>query len=226
VPGPLERSFSYRAGSPFAAGQRRGVVLAARPGARVASACSGVVAFAGSVARRTAVSVRCGRWHVAYGGVRTPHRPGARVRGGRLLGRVAGRGGIHLSVRRAADRFAYVDPMRLLPAPALPPPPPPAPLAAPRPSAPPAPAPPRPAPRATRPAPLASPPAPLASPPARPVLAPWPVWLGLALLLAGAGTSVCAARGGGGRSVWRRGRGRGRGRGSRAGGHVKRARAS
>jgi len=222
VPGPLERSFSYRAGSPFAAGQRRGVVLAARPGARVASACSGVVAFAGSVARRTAVSVRCGRWHVAYGGVRTPHRPGARVRGGRLLGRVAGRGGIHLSVRRAADRFAYVDPMRLLPAPALPPPPPP--LAAPRPGSPPAPAPPRPAPLATRPAPLASPPAPLASPPARPALAPWPVWLGLALLLAGAGTSVCAARGGGGRSVRRRGRGRGRG--SRAGGHATRARAS
>jgi murein DD-endopeptidase MepM/ murein hydrolase activator NlpD len=206
VPGEVVRGFAY-GGDPFAAGQRRGVVLRAPADERVVAACAGRIVFAGRVARRDVVSVRCGRWHVAYGGVRTALREGAAIRRGALLGRIAGRRGLHLSVRRAADRFAYVDPAALLAPPPLPPPPAAAPVRPSRPQ-PPAPSPVRPRPparvtprepsrvRPVAPAPVTPrepAPAPAGgSAPSSAPLAPWPVWLGLALLLAGATTGGVA----------------------------------
>jgi len=186
VPGPVVRGFEYGS-DPFAPGQRRGVVLSAGPRARVACACAGAVVFAGRVAGGRAVSVRCGGWHVAYGRLETRLRAGARVREGATLGRVAGGRGLHLSVRRAADPFGYVDPLRLLPPARLPPPPP---VLGPRtrpplrPRVPAAPLPPVPLPLRA--------PTPALAPSAVRALAPWPVWLGLALLLAGAGARGAA----------------------------------
>ena len=166
---------------PFARGQHRGVDLDAVPGARIRSACGGRVVFAGRVAGVGTVSVRCGPWRVSYAPLaRIAVRAGAPVGPGRGLGRVAptprrarseDHAGLHLGVRRESARFGYVDPLRFLSAGERAPPPPvvPAPLPRPAPQA-------RPAPRPARPS---------------PTLAPWPVWLGLALLmtgLAGAGT--------------------------------------
>jgi len=144
-------------------------------------------------------------------------RPGTRVREGAPLGTVGAsrdHRGLHLGVRRDGARFGYADPLRFLATtPATPPPlgrpprparphtrpPAPRPIVAPRPDAPhPAARPvvlPR---RFAAPRPIVAPPPtalrPIVAPPptdsnpgrAAPV-APWPVWLGLALVLAGAG---------------------------------------
>ena len=181
VPGPPSHPFELGP-DPFARGQHRGVDLAAPPGERVRSACAGRVVFAGRVAGEGTVSVRCGAWRVSYAPLeRIAVRAGARVGPGRRLGLVAGasghaggprRGyaGLHLGVRREGRRFGYVDPLRFLAGPRRAPPPV---VAARRPRAAPRP---RPAPRTSR---------------LSPGLAPWPVWLGLGLLmtgLAGAGT--------------------------------------
>ncbi len=249
VPGPVAREFAYGA-DPFRAGWHRGADFFAAPGSAVRAACSGRVAWAG----RDVVTVRCG-------GFRVTHLPltnvavarGAQVRGGArigTLGRSRDHAGLHVGVRRAGDRFGYVDPVPLLAepprgvpavprvsrppraAPRVVPEPRPrtaAPLraaprprtapplrAAPRPrTAPPLRAAPRPrtapplraAPRPRTAPPLRAAPRPRTTPPlraaprpgspARPlpagpapaavrVLAPWPAWLGLAVLLAGA----------------------------------------
>ncbi len=195
--GPVTRAFDVH-GSPFAAGLHRGVDLAAPAGAPVGAPCSGRVVVAGRVgASGRVVTVACGPWHVTVLPLASVAvRRGAHVRAGRLVGTAAGSGphaGIHLGVRRASDRFGYVDPLRFLPrthpwtpvaprggrprrgraatAPAAAP----APartLAALAPAAPPAPA------RTLAPR-LA---------PAAPPVAPWPVWAGAALMLAGAAT--------------------------------------
>ena len=180
-PGPPSRLFDLGP-DPFARGQHRGVDLAAAPGERVRSACGGRVVFAGRVAGEGTVSVRCGAWRVSYAPLeRIAVRAGARVGPGRRLGRVArasghaggprrGDAGLHLGVRREGRRFGYVDPLRFLSGPRRAPPP----VVAARP--------PRAAPRAH--------PAPRPSRPS-PGLAPWPVWVGLGLLmtgLAGVGT--------------------------------------
>ena len=184
VPGDVARPFSYARAAPFARGAHRGADLAARPGTPVRSACSGVVVHAGPVAGHgRVVSVRCGARHVSYLPLATAVvRAGAQVRAGAPIGTVgAGHGGLHVGVRREADRFGYEDPLALLPAPHRPADP--IPVAAPR----------RP-PRAVR-RPVTAP----RLPAIRPVtarrhagphpVAPWPVWTGLALLLAGAAGS-------------------------------------
>jgi len=177
LPGAVERAFAYSAARPFAAGQHRGADFTGPPGAVVRAACSGRVAYAG----RGVVTLRCGAWRVTHLPLATlTVSVGARVREGARLGTLAAsaeHAGLHLGVRRAGDRFAYVDPVPLL-APEIPRVGPPG--VARR-------GPPRVEPRGVvlrgpaRVAPRRAPP-PVRT---RPV-ATWPVWLGLALALAGA----------------------------------------
>ena len=169
---------------PFRRGQHRGVDYAARGPVR--AACAGRVVFAGPVAGAGTVSVRCGHWRVTYAPLaRVAVREGGRVGAGTRLGRAEG--ALHFGVRREGERFGYVDPLRFLGAGRAAPP-----LL----RAPPRGRPVRPrARRAERrrgppvPAPQGRPPVHPARPQAvarpAPGLAPWPVWLGLGLGLAG-----------------------------------------
>jgi len=135
------------------------------------------------------VTLLCGRWRVSLLPLATitVHAGTPVARGARLgsVGRGSDHAGLHLGVRRNGTRFGYVDPLRFLsPTPTTPSPP----LGR--------------APRGSRNAPPAAPghaPAakPLTAPVAAPLhvapgrapggLAPWPAWVGLALVLAGAG---------------------------------------
>jgi murein DD-endopeptidase MepM/ murein hydrolase activator NlpD len=187
VPGDVARPFSYARSTPFAAGAHRGVDLRAAPGTVVLAACGGAVVHASAVAgRERVVSTDCGSLRVSYLPLAsTAVRKGGRVAAGARIGTVAaGHGGLHMGVRRASDRFAYVDPMALFAAPERPFAP------APRPVVPRL-VPRMPVPRlgvaepATR--------APVGAGPASP--APWPVWAGLGLVLFGAaGSGTVAVR--------------------------------
>ena len=210
VPGAVARAFAYSPSAPFRAGAHRGVDLAAPPGARVRAACSGEVV----TAAMGVVTLRCGRWRVtALPLAADAVRVGARVRAGATIGRVGtmtGHTGLHLGVRRASDRFAYVDPLPLLTA--EPSPPAGAPWRGPRPRRRRGPRPRRASPRRRRahcaraaasprrrrgsaPAPRVAVPSPRAAPASRVRvssrasagrLAPWPAWVGLGLLALGA----------------------------------------
>ena len=228
VAGALTRPFTVSS-NPFAAGQHRGIDLAAAPGAAVRAPCAGRVVVAGRVGTSGGVvTLRCGHWRVTHLPLATiTVRAGTPVTRGARLGTVArsaasavhtgtpfargarlgaGHAGLHLGVRREGERFGYVDPLRFLtPAPSTPLPPlgraprgrdlpPPLARHAPRffrrrgsPATPRALV--RPA-RHVFVAPLTSPMATsldlaARSDPSR--LAPWPAWLGLALMLIGAG---------------------------------------
>lgn len=185
VPGVVARPFALSADR-YAAGQHRGVDLAAGVGTRVRAACAGRVTFAGSVpgGGRT-VSVGCGRLVATYQGLGAiAVARGDVVMAGAAIG-VVGRSGdrrdprphLHLGAREAASR-RYLDPLTLLgssppaaaPGPVAPRRRPVAPVPAPRP-------------RVVRPHPVALP-RPLArfspaldAPPAR---SPLVVWIGLA----------------------------------------------
>lgn len=195
---------------PFEAGRHRGVDLAAAPGAQVRAPCAGVIAFAGRVGTTgRVVTLRCGPWRVTHLPLATiAARPGQSVDRGTPLGTVArstDHAGLHLGVRREGRRFGYVDPLDFLTTRPTPAPPP---LGrAPRPhrSTPP----PRPRPGSIRvPARRVD----LNPEPARRVaagsnrglrapFAPWPAWLGLALVLAGAGVGLRRRRSGARRRV-------------------------
>lgn len=192
VQAPIVRAFDYR-GSPFARGLHRGIDLGAVAGDPVRAPCAGTVVHAGATPAGPALTLRCGDKSVTLLPLaRIAVRTGAAVGDGApvgTVGRVADHRGLHLGVRRAGDPFGYVDPAPLLrarpgPAPLVPP-------AGPRPRAhrvaPPRPAPPAAVPRLATPSVAPTPSAPLA---------PWPVWLGAALVLAGAV--------GGGTRRWRR----------------------
>lgn len=197
VAGDVLRLFSVGSDR-YAAGQHRGVDLAAPPGTPVRAACAGRVSFAGRVPRggRT-VSVRCSDLVATY-----QHLGSVAVRRGQIVvaGASIGRAGsarprphVHLGARVAATG-RYVDPLALLSA---------APRAAPPPlpaARPPQSFPPRPIahrPVRVRPVPAAVPAArPLTVPrelPAAPYAPPrgdagrmpWPVWLGFALFALG-----------------------------------------
>jgi len=188
VDGPVLRPFSVGPNR-FAAGQHRGVDLAAPPGARVGAACGGRVTFAGRVPRGgLTLSVRCGRLlatHQHLGAIVV--RRGQVVLPGAWIGSAGNsrpRPHVHLGARVAATG-AYVDPLGLL-------------AGAPR-ALPPL------LPGMRRPPPLRSPPIARPALPARPTLVdaprpahalarnipdeapapaprmPWLVWLGLAL---------------------------------------------
>jgi Peptidase family M23 len=163
VAGAPSRVFRLGA-DPFRRGQHRGVDYAAR--GSVSAACAGRVVFAGRVAGEGTVSVRCGRWRVSYAPLAQLRvREGERIGAGARLGRSAR--GLHFGVRREGRRFGYVDPLRFFGARRAPPP-----VAGPAPR---------------RAPPPRAPSAPLAAHPraAAPSLAPWPVWVGLALGLTG-----------------------------------------
>src|SRR4051794_13036456 len=180
LPGPVARAFAYSPARPFAGGQHRGADFAGPPGAVVRAACAGRGAHAG----RGVVTLRCGPWRVTHLPLATLSvHAGTRVREGARLGTLApsaGHAGLHLGVRRAGDRFAYVDPVPLL-GPERPRvgPSGPARRRAPRP--------PGAAPARVPRTPVAAPGrAARASPVRTRAVATWPVWLGLALALAGA----------------------------------------
>ena len=198
VDGAVVRPFSVVADR-FAAGQHRGIDLAAEPGATVRAACGGRVSFAGRVpgGGRT-VTVRCGSLLATY-----QHLGRIAVARGRAVmpGGAIGRAGharpsphVHLGVRVAATG-EYRDPAALFAgAPLGPLPPVPAARRAPPADPPPGARPlgPAPAPvRAPAPAPVVLPQArhagPERAPAARPAEGrlPWPVWLGLAFVALG-----------------------------------------
>jgi hypothetical protein len=200
VPGEVARPFAYARATPFVAGAHRGADLAAAAGSPVRAACAGVVMYAGPVpGGERAVSVRCdgplaARLRATYLPLaRVAVAEGAAVRAGAPLGTLAGgHGGLHLGVRREGDPLGYIDPLPLLaprtvplrPAVRLP-----RPRAAPPPAAPAVPAVP-----AVPAAPRASPARPVSAPRARGP-APWPVWVGAALVACGAaGSGTLAVR--------------------------------
>jgi hypothetical protein len=114
--GAVVGRFLLTPGVPFARGQRRGIDVAAAPGAVVRAACSGRVTFAGAVPRRgLAVTVRCGPLVGTYlrlGALAI--RRGAHVARGQRLGLLGPGGRLRLGARHAADRRGYVDPLLLL----------------------------------------------------------------------------------------------------------------
>ncbi len=109
VPGPVRAAFRYDRATPFAAGQRRGLTLAARPGDSVVAPCRGRVRFAGRTPRGGAVTIRCGSWAATVLDVTPTVRGGATVAAGRRVGRAPAQA-VGLSLRPAGDRWGYVDP--------------------------------------------------------------------------------------------------------------------
>ena len=176
VDGPVVGRFAVGVDR-FAAGQRRGVDLAAPPGARVVAPCGGRVAFAGSLPRfGLGVSLRCGRLTATVLGLggEVP-RVGAAVGRGDPIGRVGPGGRVRLGARVTRLRFGYRDPLTLMgadPAPR-------APLVGPRGGAR------RPAPPAAAAAPGRAPapaPAPAHASAPRDAAPPTLAWIGLALI--------------------------------------------
>lgn len=175
VRGQVVGSYSMSPDAPYAAGQRRGIAIAAPPGTAVVSVCAGRVAFAGSVGRAgPTVSVQCGSLRATYQGLAAiEEEEGAIVLPGQTIARLGTDGVLRLGARVARNH--YVDPATL--------------FAAERPPLGPAPRAPR---RRTRRRPP-QPTLPLAAPdrqpqptpagaPASPQPAPLLAWLGLALL--------------------------------------------
>jgi hypothetical protein len=123
--GELTGRFRVTPASPYAAGQHRGIDIAAAPGTPVGSACSGTVTFAGAVPRGgLGVTVRCGRLaatHLGLGAVAV--RAGSRLAPGTRLGTLGREGRLRLGARVADRRFGYVDPLGLLAPDPVPPPP-------------------------------------------------------------------------------------------------------
>lgn len=116
VDGGMVAGFTFEQATPFERGARRGVDLAAEPGAPVRAACAGVVTHAGPVPGpwRRGVTVRCGALAATHLGLAAlAVGRGVRVRRGARLGSSAGRR-VRLGARRLADRHGWIDPAALL----------------------------------------------------------------------------------------------------------------
>src|SRR3954454_1044467 len=112
-------------GDPYAAGQHRGVDLAAPVGTPVVTATAGTIIYAGVVGSSgLTVPARTsdGRYELSY-----LHLSAASVQRGQAVGpgtsigavgvtgrRTGGQAPLPLAVREAADRHAYLDPLRFL----------------------------------------------------------------------------------------------------------------
>jgi hypothetical protein len=134
----------YRNGTdPYAAGQHRGIDIAAAVGTPVVAAAGGEVRFAGTAGTSgLTISIRTGDgYDTSYlhlASVRV--RPGAHVSAGERIGAVGTTGSrsataphLHFGVRDAGTSHAYHDPLAFLPPPLAPAPNPPAPAPAPAP---------------------------------------------------------------------------------------------
>ncbi|MFM9139855.1 MAG: hypothetical protein ACKOTH_04790 [Solirubrobacterales bacterium] len=107
--------FAFDPRRPFAAGQRRVVALAGRPGEPVRSPCPGPVSFAGSLPSGRGVSVRCGRLSATLTGLGAVNaRRGDVLAGGQPVGRLGPGGRLFLGARLRAERHGYLDPFALL----------------------------------------------------------------------------------------------------------------
>lgn len=99
----------------FAAGQHRGIDIAARAGEAVRAPCGGRVAFAGQLpGRGRGVTIACGRLRATIlelGSVRIAR--GDRIVPGATIGRAAA-SHVQLGARRAGIDHGYIDPMTLL----------------------------------------------------------------------------------------------------------------
>jgi Peptidase family M23 len=129
VDGPVLRSFVL-GDDPYAGGQHRGIDIGAPAGAPVRAPAAGTVSFAGTVpSGGKTVTIRTGDGYAVtllHLGEYLVAR-GAVVGEGETIGSVGPSGAavetqpfVYLGVRVAADPNGYVDPLGLLPAPALP----------------------------------------------------------------------------------------------------------
>jgi hypothetical protein len=135
VRGEVVQRFALDKRDPFAKGQHRGIEIQALTGTRVRAACAGRVHFAGTVPRHgRTISVTCGPFVATYLHLSSMAvRRGQKLAQGQRLGTTSAR--LHFGIRRRADRFAYVDPLSLLPSDPLGQAPPPLAPVAPRPRA-------------------------------------------------------------------------------------------
>ena len=172
--GPVVTQYS-NGDDPYAGGQHRGIDVSAAAGTPVVAAADGSVRFAGALGSAgLTVSIRTSDelYDTSYLHLDSIDvRAGDRVAAGARIGSVGTTGRrslaephLHFGVRDAGDRFAYRDPLTLLPPPAAPR----VPVARPLPA--PLPAPPLPAPPLTSPLPAVTPVA-----PAEPLAAPAPL---------------------------------------------------
>ena len=132
VDGPVLRDFRL-GDDPYAGGQHRGIDIGSTPGSPVRAAAGGVVTFAGTVpGGGKTVSIRTADGysvtHLQLGSIAV--EKGATLEEGARVGTIGLSGDpqqpdphVHLGVRIAADPHGYVDPLVLLPPPALPVPP-------------------------------------------------------------------------------------------------------
>ena len=123
---------AYRnSADPYAGGQHRGIDIAAPAGARVVAATSGTVLFAGVAGdsgRTVSIRTADGRFSTSYLHLESiAVGRGDRVSAGHALGTVGTTGRrslarphLHFGVREAGERFAYRDPLSLLPPPGVP----------------------------------------------------------------------------------------------------------